>query len=168
MMASRVLGLLGLVLIVAAVGANASTYNVLDKLGWTIPPAGDVAYKTWAAEKSFKVGDTVVFNWTGTHNVAEVSKADFDTCTGTSPIGTIHMVSPYSVELSSDGPRYFICTVGKHCSFGQKVTLSIGSASSPAAEPPSSPPAGSASSLAVGALSSFALSALAFALLIHS
>ncbi|KAF8007243.1 hypothetical protein BT93_K1288 [Corymbia citriodora subsp. variegata] len=151
-MASRVVGLLGLVLIIAAVGANASTYYVLDTLGWTVPPLGDVAYKTWAGRKSFDLGDTVVFNWTGTHNVAEVSKADYDNCTSTSLIGTIQTVSPYSVVLSTNASRYFICTVSNHCGLGQKVTLSVGSAAS----------------LTVRALSSFALSALAFAFLSHS
>lgn len=40
-------------------GASASTYTVGDQLGWTIPPAGNVAYRVWAAEKSFDFGDTV-------------------------------------------------------------------------------------------------------------
>ncbi|KAI6673479.1 hypothetical protein NL676_001385 [Syzygium grande] len=150
-MASRVGGLVGLVLLVAAVGANASTYNVGDELMWKVPPLGDIAYKTWAAEKSFNFGDTVVFNWTGNHDVAEVSKTDYDNCTSTSPIGTVQTVSPYNVVLNTSSSRYFICTIGNHCSLGQKVTLSIGSASS----------------LAGHALS-FALSALAFAFLNHS
>lgn len=37
----------------------ATTYEVLDSLGWTIPPSGSVAYTTWAANKSFTVGDTL-------------------------------------------------------------------------------------------------------------
>ncbi|XP_039160041.1 umecyanin-like [Eucalyptus grandis] len=151
-MASRVVGLLGFVMIVAAVGANAATYNVLDQLGWSIPPLGNIAYRTWAAGKSFDVNDTVVFNWTGTHDVAEVSKTDYDNCTSTNAIGTIQTVSPYSVVLNGTSSRYFICTVSNHCGLGQKVTLSIGSASS----------------LAARVLSSFALSALAFAFLNHS
>ncbi|KAI3428899.1 uncharacterized protein J3R85_008909 [Psidium guajava] len=150
-MASRVVGLVGFVLIAAAAGANASTYYVGDELGWRVPPLGDIAYKTWGAEKSFSFGDTVVFNWTGTHTVAEVSKTDYDNCTSTSPIGTIQTASPYSVTLSTNSSRYFICTISNHCRLGQKVTLGIGSASS----------------LAVHGLS-FALSALAFAFLNHS
>ncbi|KAI4379480.1 hypothetical protein MLD38_005771 [Melastoma candidum] len=111
-------------------GASASTYTVGDQLGWTVPPAGDVAYKVWAAEKSFDLGDTVVFNWNGTHDVAEVSKVDYDNCTTTNPIGTIQKTSPYSVTLNGNSSRYFICTVSTHCKQGQKVTLSIGGASS--------------------------------------
>lgn len=44
----------------AIVGSGAQkTYEVLDSLGWTIPPAGAVAYTTWAANNSFTVGDTL-------------------------------------------------------------------------------------------------------------
>lgn len=45
---------------VAIAGSSAqSTYEVLDSLGWTIPPGGAVAYTTWAANKKFTVGDTL-------------------------------------------------------------------------------------------------------------
>ncbi|XP_030546633.2 stellacyanin-like [Rhodamnia argentea] len=150
-MVSRVVGLVGFVLIVAAAGVKADTYYVGDQLGWRVPPLGDIAYKTWAAEKSFNFGDTAVFNWTGTHTVAEVSKTDYDNCTSTSPIGTIQTVSPFNVTLNTNSSRYFICTISNHCHLGQKVTLGIGSASS----------------LAIHGLS-LALSALAFAFLNHS
>ncbi|OWM71761.1 hypothetical protein CDL15_Pgr005949 [Punica granatum] len=91
---------------------------------------GEIAYRTWAKTKSFDAGDTVVFNWTGTHDVAEVSETDYDNCTKTNPIGTIQSTSPYSVTLSSNGSRYFICTVSTHCEMGQKVALTVGAASS--------------------------------------
>lgn len=43
--------------LIAAV--TASTYTVGDELGWTIPPAGNIAYRTWAARKDFEIGDTI-------------------------------------------------------------------------------------------------------------
>lgn len=55
-------GLIGcLLLIVVALwkGATAETYTVGDDLGWTIPPAGSVAYSTWANAKRFQIGDTI-------------------------------------------------------------------------------------------------------------
>lgn len=92
-----------------------------------------------------------VFSWNGTHDVAEVSKADYDNCTKTNTIGTVQSVSPYNVVLNSNVSRYFICTVSTHCELGQKVTLSISGASS----------------IVYGAFSSILLSALAFAFLSH-
>lgn len=110
--------------------ATADTYTVGDSLGWAIPPGGQIAYSTWAAEKSFDVGDTIVFNWTGNHDVAEVSKVDYDNCTKSSPLSTILTSSPVNVNLTSNSTRYFICTVSTHCSLGQKVTIKIGETSS--------------------------------------
>lgn len=37
--------------------ALAATYEVGDSMGWTIPSGGAAAYSTWAANKTFKVGD---------------------------------------------------------------------------------------------------------------
>lgn len=34
-----------------------TTYEVGDSLGWTIPSGGSAAYSTWAANKTFIVGD---------------------------------------------------------------------------------------------------------------
>ena len=41
------------------IAAAADTYTVGDDLGWTIPPAGSIAYSTWARTKSFDVGDVI-------------------------------------------------------------------------------------------------------------
>ncbi|XP_062078097.1 stellacyanin-like [Humulus lupulus] len=108
--------------------AAADNYTVGGDMGWTIPPLGKVAYSTWAKTKNFDVGDVIVFKWTGNHNVAEVSKADYDSCNITNPIdGTIYQTSPVNIPLTSNNnTRYFICTVADHCSnFGQKVTISM-------------------------------------------
>lgn len=67
-----------------------------------------------------------MFNWTGTHSVAEVSKADYDKCRTKSPDGEIHETSPANYTLNSNGTHYFICTVDSHCDRGQKVTINIG------------------------------------------
>ncbi|EOY31110.1 Phytocyanin domain - like 10 [Theobroma cacao] len=118
----------------------ADTYTVGDELRWTIPPGGPIAYSTWARSKNFEINDTIVFNWSDTHDVAEVSEADYDNCTKTNPIGTIQQTSPANFTLDSNRTRYFICTINTHCELGQKVTINIGEWNS-------------ASSLTVGALS---------------
>uniref|UniRef100_A0A5B7CBX2 Phytocyanin domain-containing protein n=1 Tax=Davidia involucrata TaxID=16924 RepID=A0A5B7CBX2_DAVIN len=130
-MASRV-ELIGCLVVMAALlvgGATADTHTVGDSLGWTLPPGGPIAYSTWASREDFEIGDVIVFNWTGTHNVAQVSKADFDNCTSTNTIGTLQTTSPANFNLTTNETTYYICTVQSHCSLGQKVEIKIGSSS---------------------------------------
>ncbi|KAF8393186.1 hypothetical protein HHK36_021427 [Tetracentron sinense] len=97
---------------------------------------------------SGQVGDILVFNWTGSHDVARVSESDYESCTKT-PIGTIQSTSPASVTLTTEEDHYFICTVSSHCSLGQKVKIDVESASGS----PASSPSSAASSLAVSGIS---------------
>ncbi|XP_057967384.1 cucumber peeling cupredoxin-like [Malania oleifera] len=111
--------------------AAADTHVVGDSSGWTVPQEGATAYSDWAAKVDFKVGDTLVFNWTGTHDVAEVSNSTaYANCSKTSTINSVLSTSPVNINLTSNGTRYFICTVGQHCERGQKVTVSIKSSES--------------------------------------
>ncbi|KAL3745168.1 hypothetical protein ACJRO7_014300 [Eucalyptus globulus] len=73
----------------------AATYMVGDRLGWTVP-SNVSYYQSWAASKTFMVGDKLSFNWTGTHNVAEVSKAEYDNCTQVVSV----LGSPVEIQLS--------------------------------------------------------------------
>ncbi|KAJ9688678.1 hypothetical protein PVL29_014367 [Vitis rotundifolia] len=121
-------------LIVAAVllqGAAAATYYVGGNISWSVPTEGESAYTAWASGKDFELGDTIVFNWTGTHTVARVSKDVYDNCTTANVLASdTQATSPVNYTLNSTEPQYFICTIGSHCSFGQKVTISISSATS--------------------------------------
>ncbi|KAJ9688677.1 hypothetical protein PVL29_014366 [Vitis rotundifolia] len=143
-------------LIVAAVllqGAAAATYNVGGSISWSIPTGDESAYTTWASGKDFELGDTIVFNWTGTHTVANVSKNVYDNCTTANVLASdIQATSPVTYTLNSTEPQYFICTIGQHCLLGQKVTISISSATSP-----TSPTNSSATSLTVGAVTTMLL-----------
>ncbi|KAL7259755.1 hypothetical protein ACSBR1_005597 [Camellia fascicularis] len=133
-MASKV-GIVGWLVVVTATimgGATAETYTVGGSLGWQIPSGGAAAYTSWAANETFKAGDILVFNWTGTHNVARVYEADFNNCISSNAIDTIQDTSPYSITLSSDNTYYFICGVGPHCTLGQKVSISVGNSSAAA------------------------------------
>lgn len=131
-------------LVVAAMlhGSSAQTTHVVgDALGWLVPPGGEIAYRTWAAEKTFTVGDVLVFNFTqNSHDVAEVSKEAYDSCNTSNPIST-STTSPTNITLTSAGEHHFLCTFPSHCSLGQKLAINV-SAASPAPTPqPSTPPA---------------------------
>ncbi|XWS72947.1 hypothetical protein CRYUN_Cryun02cG0083200 [Craigia yunnanensis] len=112
-----------------------TAYVVGDALGWVIPP-GPAAYPTWAANKTFRVGDTLVFNFrNGAHDVARVTRANFDACNATSPLLLLSN-SPANVPLNETGDHYFLCAIPGHCSAGQKLAINVsGAASSPAPRP---------------------------------
>ncbi|KAI4379479.1 hypothetical protein MLD38_005770 [Melastoma candidum] len=100
---------------------EATTYTVGDAFGWAVP-SNTSYYQTWAADKTFVVGDVLNFTWTGTHDVADnISKADYDACT---KVGTV-LGSPVLIKLETNGSQYYICTVGPHCSLGQKLAITV-------------------------------------------
>ncbi|XP_006358287.1 blue copper protein-like [Solanum tuberosum] len=158
----------------------AQTYIVGDNLGWSVPTSGPNAYQRWANGKSFKVGDTLVFNFVnGTHNVAMVSKASYDSCNTTSPINTISN-GPARIRLTNSGEHYYMCTFPRHCSLGQKLAINVtgtdvtaptpSTASTPSGptvpssdSPVNSPPAPSASAPSL-VLAALPLTFLSFAL----
>lgn len=44
-------------------------------------------------------------------------------------------MSPVKIMLNTTGPRYFICTVGDHCRFGQKLAIDVVAATGGATTP---------------------------------
>ncbi|KAF6156691.1 hypothetical protein GIB67_017827 [Kingdonia uniflora] len=123
-----------LVLCVAAASAQI-THVVGGELGWTVPSGS--AYATWAATQTFTVGDTLLFNFTtGSHDVVQVKKADFDACTSTNPVGSVIGTGPAKIVLNTKGENFFICNFDSHCSLGQKLAINV-TFSSGKATPPS-------------------------------
>ncbi|KAK9051966.1 hypothetical protein SSX86_028594 [Deinandra increscens subsp. villosa] len=85
---------------------------------------------TWASSQTFTVGDTLVFQFDSTHDVLEVTKANYDSCGLGNPISTT-VTSPDRVSLSASGTRYFVCGRGNHCSQGMKVQINVVAATGP-------------------------------------
>ncbi|KAL6285910.1 hypothetical protein ACE6H2_010300 [Prunus campanulata] len=142
-MESKMVIAFGLVVSVFLQSVAAQTpYVVGDSIGWAIPQSDPQAYVTWAANKKFVVGDILTFNFTTTtHDVQEVPKASFDSCSSDNAISSAITTGPANVTLSSAGEHYFICTFAGHCQSGQKLAITVsGSATSPGASPPSVPP----------------------------
>ncbi|KAL6274849.1 hypothetical protein ACE6H2_025541 [Prunus campanulata] len=126
-----------LALVMNSVGA-ATTYEVGDALGWIVAPPG--TYTTWASNKTFTVGDVLVFKFSsGNHDVAEVTKAAYDSCNATSPI-SMETNGPANLTLSTSGEHYYICTFPGHCTGGQKLSINVTGTSSPAPAPSTSSP----------------------------
>ncbi|KAM1060596.1 hypothetical protein ACFX13_025774 [Malus domestica] len=140
-MESKMVIVFGFVVAVFLQSAAAQTGHVVgDSIGWTIPQSGAQEYVTWAASNKFVVGDTLVFNFaTNAHDVQEVPKASFDSCSSENPIGTAITTGPANITLTSAGDHYYICTYGRHCQSGQKLAITV-SAASPGAAPSVPPP----------------------------
>ncbi|XP_059637921.1 blue copper protein-like [Cornus florida] len=112
-------------------------YVVGDDLGWIVPPGGSVAYTAWAYNKTFMVGDTLVFNFVnGTQDVAKVTKAVYETCDTNNTISVL-TTSPAKITLTTAGEHYFTSTYARHCALGQQLAINV-IASSTATSPSSS------------------------------
>ncbi|KAL6838475.1 hypothetical protein ACP4OV_031720 [Aristida adscensionis] len=118
-------GALAVMAVMAAVSigmASAATYNVGEPGGsWDL----QTNYANWASSKRFHPGDQIVFKYSPqSHDVLEVSKADFESCKTGNPIAT-HNSGNDSIALTSVGTRYFICGFPNHCTATGLMKLQI-------------------------------------------
>ncbi|OIT27753.1 blue copper protein [Nicotiana attenuata] len=114
----------------------ATEYWVGGDKGWTI----DVDYQAWAKDKTFKVGDTLVFKYTkGHHNVFKVNQTAFQSCTAPPPsegLTTGHDV----ITLAKPGKKWYICGVPTHCSdHNQKLVITVEDGAPAPAPAPAAP-----------------------------
>ncbi|KAG9150929.1 hypothetical protein Leryth_003058 [Lithospermum erythrorhizon] len=105
---------------------EAGTIHIVgDTLGWNTP-SDLTTYTTWAADKKFMVGDALVFNFApARHDVQEVKKESYDTCSSQNLIGPAIMLSPANISLTAKGKHYYICTFPGHCQDGQKLAIDV-------------------------------------------
>ncbi|WP_323677939.1 phytocyanin family protein, partial [Halorubellus sp. PRR65] len=81
----------GAVLLLIAM-AMAAVLGTAHGASYTVgAPAGSwdlrTNYTNWASSITFRAGAQLVFKYTrGAHDVVEVSKADYDSCSGSSPL----------------------------------------------------------------------------------
>ncbi|KAL2338151.1 hypothetical protein Fmac_012597 [Flemingia macrophylla] len=126
--------------------AEAQSEHVVggDSLGWSVPPDNST-YQNWAFNRTFRVGDTLVFNFESGHDVREVSEDSYDDCNVADAIGSPGSTSPTNVVLDRVGDHYYICGFGRHCLSGQKLAITVSGNSTNF--PPSPPPNSASTSL---------------------
>ncbi|KAJ6758990.1 PEELING CUPREDOXIN putative-RELATED [Salix koriyanagi] len=135
--------------------SKATDYEVGDSTGWKAPSDSSF-YSTWASGKTFTVGDTLKFTFaTGVHDVATVSKSDYDSC-NIAGQSNVSKTGPTTITLSAPGTLYYFCTFSDHCSRGQKLSITVVASSTPSTpsppptpstpSPPGTPPTTSSSS----------------------
>ncbi|XP_074580881.1 mavicyanin-like [Curcuma longa] len=117
---------------VAVPAATATDYTVGGSQGWT----SGVDYNSWASGKTFNVGDSLLFQYSSQHSVAEVGESDFNACSSSNSIQTYTDQST-RISLTEPGSRYFICGTPGHCSGGMKLEVSVAGSTTPSS--PSSP-----------------------------
>ncbi|KAL8533321.1 hypothetical protein ACS0TY_009639 [Phlomoides rotata] len=91
---------------------------------WSIPPTNDF-YTNWSSSYSFQIGDTLYFDFdSGLYNVIQVSRGEFDDCTGNQPYEAA-MDGPAILPLSLKGVFYYVCNVSNYCALGLKVSVIV-------------------------------------------
>ncbi|AES73133.1 putative cupredoxin [Medicago truncatula] len=129
----------------------ATNHIVGDGLGWTV----DSDYTTWASDKTFVVGDSLVFNYeAGWHTVDEVNESDYNSCTTRNSISTDGSGAT-TIPLKKAGTHYFICAVPVHCiSGGMKLSVKVQDSSSSSSSSSSAAPSAAPSPSGKGSPSS--------------
>ncbi|KAL0542048.1 hypothetical protein IC582_022135 [Cucumis melo] len=116
----------------AFIRCNATTYIVGDTSGWDISTDLD----TWSQGKRFFVGDVLVFQYSSSASLNEVTRENFNTC------NTTNVLKAYSsgnttVTLSKPGQRFFVSGNRLLCLGGMKLQVNVenNQSFSPAAAP---------------------------------
>ncbi|KVH89327.1 mavicyanin-like [Cynara cardunculus var. scolymus] len=125
------------ILAIATPATYAVQHIVGDSSGWT--NSGD--YTTWAASKTFNVGDTLLFNYGSSHGVDSLSKADYDNCATGNAINS-YTGGATTIKLTKPGPMFFACPSFGHCSLGMKLAINVVSqtTTTPSSDNNQSPP----------------------------
>ncbi|OWM75724.1 mavicyanin [Punica granatum] len=171
---TKLLNVTSFSLLVALIGllaltckCDATTYMVGDTSGWDISTDLD----TWTNDKTFNVGDVLVFQYSTSNSVEEVNKDSFDNCSATNALQTFSNGNT-TVPLTRPGPWYFISGNRLYCLGGMKLQVNVESsqanstaAGAPMAEPgsPSALPGSSSknNNPSIPASSAFSIQAVA-------
>ncbi|XP_010425458.1 PREDICTED: mavicyanin-like [Camelina sativa] len=97
-----------------------------------------VDFDSWASDQSFKVGDQLVFKYSGLHSVVELgSETAYKSCDVGTPVNSLSSGNDV-VKLSKTGTRYFACGTVGHCEQGMKIKVNVVSSDSKSASSPGS------------------------------
>ncbi|CAL5193123.1 unnamed protein product [Lathyrus oleraceus] len=121
MVLCRALFLFALIATIFSTIAVAKDFVVGDESGWTL----GVDYQAWAANKVFRLGDTLTFKYDADKdNVVRVNGSDFQSCTF--PWSAPVLRSGHdTVVLTTYGRRWYISGFANHCKSGQKLVITV-------------------------------------------
>ncbi|XP_030490227.2 stellacyanin [Cannabis sativa] len=104
----------------AAITCRAATYTVGDSSGWDISTNLD----SWTKDKTFNVGDVLVFQYSSTHSVSEVTKENYESCNTTNVLKA-YSAGNTTITLNKPGDMFFVCGNKLHCLGGMKIQLNV-------------------------------------------
>ncbi|XP_075512779.1 stellacyanin-like [Primulina tabacum] len=119
---------------------SATTYIVGDNSGWDI----STDLESWPNDKTFMVGDTLLFQYSSSHSVSEVTKKNYEGCNMTEVLQS-NSNGNTSYPLTRVGDRYFVCGNKLHCLGGMKLHVNVeanqkvAAAAAPASAPQAQP-----------------------------
>ncbi|OIT03822.1 PREDICTED: uclacyanin-3-like [Nicotiana attenuata] len=113
-------------LLLASPLAFAKEHIVGGSNGWS----QSVDYSSWASGETFNVGDTLVFNYDGSHGVDIVTKDGYDNCNTANAIKSFSDGSTTITLASSPVDVYFVCPKLNHCATGMKLAIKVQGTSS--------------------------------------
>ncbi|KAF5456216.1 hypothetical protein F2P56_025721 [Juglans regia] len=109
-----------LVALSLALTCTATTYVVGDNSGWDISTDLD----SWTKGKRFVVGDVLLFQFSSSNSLEEVTKENFNNCNTTNVLKS-YTNGNTTVTLSKPGPRYFISGNKLYCLGGMKLQVNV-------------------------------------------
>ncbi|KAL5231264.1 hypothetical protein ABZP36_030040 [Zizania latifolia] len=126
--------LLAVVVAAAFATASGASYGVGEPSGsWDL----QTNYTAWASSINFQLGDQLVFKYSlEAHDVVEVTKASYLSCSASSPISALRSGED-TIKLDRPGRRYFICGVPGHCDSGMKLQVRVAPPGCNSPPPPS-------------------------------
>ncbi|KAL2634159.1 hypothetical protein R1flu_005638 [Riccia fluitans] len=92
--------------------------------GWAL--ATENYFDNWAAGQDIRVGDTLKFTWSGTHDVVQLSTADTQACNVVGNKFNKWTSPGVSVPLQTAGTFGYVCSIGTHCNDGSmRMTVTV-------------------------------------------
>ncbi|XP_010528169.1 PREDICTED: mavicyanin [Tarenaya hassleriana] len=125
-------------LAMAARLASAAQHVVGGSQGWE----ESTDFDSWASGLTFKLGDQLVFKYSGLHSVVELgSETAYKSCDLGTPVKSMSSGNDV-VKLTKPGARYFACGTPGHCDQGMKVKVNVVSSDTAASTPDSASKSG--------------------------
>ncbi|KAM1108913.1 hypothetical protein ACFX13_008496 [Malus domestica] len=124
MASNKFVTLVTLALILLPTIAMATDFIVGGDRGWTT----GVDYSDWAKDKTFHVGDALVFKYSNPpHNVFKVNGTGFKECVKPTANDQAPLTSGNDrIELKTPGNKWYICAAANHCAdLGQKLVITV-------------------------------------------
>ncbi|KAJ8465103.1 hypothetical protein OPV22_027655 [Ensete ventricosum] len=85
----------------ACIGCSLAHQHLVGDSIWSIPPSNEF-YSDWASNRSFAVGDDLVFRFElGFYDVVQVSRREFDSCSADNAFRSF-LVGPATVSLNEE------------------------------------------------------------------